>query len=205
MAKNEKTLTVGTKLYHFGYGPLTIVSFGEADGKTYLYAKIVDWAGVPYRFQKNIETLGLTQRRREVFEQLKSEPFPLVIFDKRTVGHWVFLEEALVLHEDFSFVLDGAYPGKLNPYTVDLVHKQYRDGYGKRGTVLGESGLTVDADGVVIGESEITVDADGVVHYESGITVDNNAATGESGITVDADSTTHESGITEDKPKSKKH
>lgn len=132
MANTKNELAIGAKLYHFGYGALTVEKVEELNGKTYLHTKVDDVSGVPYRFRKNIEARGA-----------------LVIFDKRTIGHWVFLEEENVLHEDFSFTLEGCC-GYLNPYTVDLVHKHYHDIYGPFSI---RDGLVIDADGVVISKS----------------------------------------------------
>ena len=90
----------------------------EKNDKTYLYTLVDDWSGVHPRFRKDVNSF--------------------VVFDSRSVGHWLFLEEENVLHEDFDFTLEGVC-GHLNPYSADLVYKS------------GRGELIVDADGVVIG------------------------------------------------------
>lgn len=104
MANTKNELSVGTKLYHFGYGRLTIEKVEELNGKTYLHTKVDDISGVPYRLKKDINTL--------------------VIFDKRTIDQWVFLKEENVLNINFDFELEGAC-GNLNTPTADLVNKLY--------------------------------------------------------------------------------
>ena len=44
----------GTKLYHFGYGPLSVDCIDKQNENYYLYCRILDWDGVPYRLKQNV-------------------------------------------------------------------------------------------------------------------------------------------------------
>ncbi len=44
----------GTKLYHFGYGPLSVECIDKQNKNYYLYCRILDWDGVPYRLKQNV-------------------------------------------------------------------------------------------------------------------------------------------------------
>ena len=237
----------GTNLYHFGYGPLVVEYIDTKDTRIYLYCRILDFGGVPYRLkykvlqsdsyvQEKIRNLkgssaankvsesgitidigsghgesGLTQDVKGVanesgltaddgtdktFHAKDSKHLPqennadhYVIFDSRVIGHWVFMNDEQVLHEDFNFTLENVQPvhGKLNTYFSDMVHKKYAKKF------KSINNYTVDEDGVIVYN-----DSD----EESGITRDVSTFTGESMITADNKrKTKSESGLTTDNAK----